>query len=174
MVESQAAASQISWTESSIDVKSALRRYSWGPISYTSSYGSPLSQAIAPLWGSDPHGAGPILPTLFIFPPSLCPTELCVDLYILFQRPGTPAWSQLVFCKVFCIWRCIPGASVERGIPHPPTPLPSSAILFSHVPITPSTADRQHAMGTNRSRQGKGPHYKRSSSDSDDTSYQHQ
>ena len=41
MAKSQAEASQISWTEPSIDIKSALRWCSWGPISYTSSYGSP-------------------------------------------------------------------------------------------------------------------------------------
>ena len=29
-------------------------------------------------------------------------------LYILFWWSGTPACSQQVFCKLFCIWRCIP------------------------------------------------------------------
>lgn len=106
-----------------------------GPISYTSSYGSPLSQTIAPLWGSDPHGAGPIPAHSLHFPPSLCPTELCMDLYILFQRPGSPCLvsasvlQDLLHLKMYS-W-CICGERYS----HPPTPLPSSAILFSHVPI---------------------------------------
>ena len=36
------------------------------------------------------------------------PAELCVFLYIFFQWSCTPACSQLVFCKIFCVWRCIP------------------------------------------------------------------
>ena len=53
--------------------------------------------------------------SLFLFLPSfLCPTECCVILYILFRWSG----SQLVFCKIFCVWRCIPDISVERDVLH--------------------------------------------------------
>ena len=43
-------------------------------------------------------------------------TEFCVDLYIPFGWSGTPAYSQLVLCEIPCIWRCIPDASMERGL----------------------------------------------------------
>ena len=39
-------------------------------------------------------------------------------LYILFHWSGTPVHSQLVFCMHFCVWRCIPDVSMERGVPH--------------------------------------------------------
>ena len=52
-------------------------------------------------------------------------------LYILFHWSGTPVRSQLVFCMQFCIWRCIPDVSMERGCTsHPPTPLPSCSLLI--------------------------------------------
>ena len=53
-----------------------------------------------------PHssGAGSVLLTLPpLFPFLTCLTEFCVDLYIPFWWSGSPACSQLVFCKIFCI-----------------------------------------------------------------------
>ena len=52
IAKSQAAASQISWTEPSIDIMSALTWCSWGPISYTSSYASsvPNKCPIVGIW----------------------------------------------------------------------------------------------------------------------------
>ena len=53
------------------------------------------------------------------FPPYfLHPTEFCMVLYILFQWSGTPVHSQLAFCKIFCVWRCIPDKSMERDVLH--------------------------------------------------------
>ena len=46
------------------------------------------------------------------------PTEFCMVLYILFWWPCTPYHSQLVFCKHFCVRRCIPDVSMERNIFH--------------------------------------------------------
>jgi len=66
-----------------------------------------------------PQSAGPVLLTLLLFfPLYFHPTEFCLDLYISFQWSGTPAQSQLLFCNVFCIWRCIFDASMERDILH--------------------------------------------------------
>ena len=31
---------------------------------------------------------------------------------------GTPVCSPLVFCKLFCVWRCIPDVSMERDVLH--------------------------------------------------------
>ena len=45
-------------------------------------------------------------------------TKFCVVLYIFFLWSGIPVCSQLVFCMRFCVWRCIPDVSVERGILH--------------------------------------------------------
>ena len=74
-----------------------------------------------------PHspGAGPVLLTLLLFfPLYFHPTEYCLDLYIPFQGSGTPACSQLLFWKIFCIWRCIPETFVEV-YSMSTTPLPS-------------------------------------------------
>ena len=46
------------------------------------------------------------------------PTEFCMVLYILLWWPGTPDHSQLVFCKHFCVRRCIPDVSMERDVLH--------------------------------------------------------
>ena len=54
-------------------------------------------------------------------------TEFYVGQYVLFHWSGTPVHSQLAFCMHFCVWGCIPDASVERC---PPTPLPSSIGAF--------------------------------------------
>ena len=35
------------------------------------------------------------------------PTEFCMVLSVL-QWSGTPARSELAFCRPFCVWRCIP------------------------------------------------------------------
>ena len=39
-------------------------------------------------------------------------------LYILFWWSGTRVHSQLVFCKHFCVSRCIPDVSMERDVLH--------------------------------------------------------
>ena len=44
-------------------------------------------------------------------------------LYIFFQWSGTPVLSQLVFCKHFCVWRCIPDVSMEKDVLHVHLPL---------------------------------------------------
>ena len=84
---------------------------------------SPLTQTIAPMWGSDPCFSfpqppreGPVLLTLLFFPQFLCPTKFCVVLYILFRCSGTLVCSQLVFCLHFYIWRCVPDVSLERDV----------------------------------------------------------
>ena len=51
-----------------------------------------------------------------VFPPSSFILPSFVVLYILFHWSGTPVSSQLVFCKHFCVWRCIPDVSKERGV----------------------------------------------------------
>ena len=58
--------------------------------------------------------AGPVLLTLLFFPQFLHPTKFCLALYILFHWSGPPVHSQLVLCMHFCVWRCIPDASMER------------------------------------------------------------
>ena len=64
-------------------------------------------------------GTDPVLLTLLFFPASfLCSTEFCIILYILFWWRGTPACSQLVFCKIFSVWRCIPDAFMDRDALH--------------------------------------------------------
>ena len=65
-----------------------------------------------------PPRADPVLLTLLFFSYFLHPTDLCMGLYILFHWSGTPACSQLVFCKHFCVWRCIPDVSMERDVLH--------------------------------------------------------
>ena len=61
---------------------------------------------------------GPVLLLSSFSPYFLHPTEFCVILYILFRWSGTPAFSQLVFCKYFCVWSCILDVSVERDVLH--------------------------------------------------------
>ena len=79
---------------------------------------SPLTQTIAPMWGLDPcpHPlrAGPVLLILLFFPQFLHPTKFCMVLYILCHWSG----PQLVFCKHFCVWRCISDVSMERDVLH--------------------------------------------------------
>ena len=50
-----------------------------------------------------PLRAGPVLPTLLVFPQLLHPTEFCVVPYFLFCWSGPPVHSQLVFCMHFCV-----------------------------------------------------------------------
>ena len=52
----------------------------------------------------------------------LHPTEFCMIQYIIFCWAGTPAHSQLVFCKI-CVWRHIPDVFMERDI------------LYIHIPL---------------------------------------
>ena len=84
---------------------------------------SPLTQTIAPLWGSDPASVSPLAegrvsPTNTpVFPPSsFVLPSFAVVLYILFLWSGTPGCSQLMFCMPFCVWRCVPDVSVERDV----------------------------------------------------------
>ena len=48
----------------------------------------------------------------------LHPMEFCVVLYILFHWSGTPVHPEMVFCMLFCDWRCIPNASMKRDVLH--------------------------------------------------------
>ena len=50
-------------------------------------------------------------------PQFLHPTNYVV-LYILFYWPGTPVSYQLMFCKHFCVWRCILDMSLDREACH--------------------------------------------------------
>ena len=62
--------------------------------------------------------AGPVLPTLLFFP--LVPSSYRVlrgSIYSL-RWSGAPVCSQLVFCMHFCVWRCLPDASVETDVLH--------------------------------------------------------
>ena len=61
--------------------------------------------------------AGLVLLTLFSSH-FLHPTEFCVVLYILLRWPGAPACSQLAFCNISCVWRCLPDVSLERDELH--------------------------------------------------------
>ena len=60
----------------------------------------------------------------------LHPTEFCMILCILFQWSGTPACSQLVFCKIFCVCRWIRDVSTETDIS---TSTYYSAILRTNI-----------------------------------------
>ena len=55
-------------------------------------------------------------------------------LSILFHWSGAPVHSQLVFCRHFCVWRCIPNPwkriHGEKCTLCPPTPLPSCSSLY--------------------------------------------
>ena len=62
--------------------------------------------------------AVPVLLTLLFPPYFLHPTEFWVFLHILFQLSGTPACSELVFCKHCSVWRCSPDVSMERDVLH--------------------------------------------------------
>ena len=62
--------------------------------------------------------AGPVLLRLLFFP--LVPSSygaLCGSC-ILFHWSGTPFDSEMMFCKHFCVWRCIPDVSMKRDIFH--------------------------------------------------------
>ena len=51
-----------------------------------------------------------------LFPFLFHSSKFCVDLYIPFWWSWTPACSQLLFCKIFCVLRCIPDTSVETEV----------------------------------------------------------
>ena len=76
-----------------------------------------LIPASVPLTHSSPlPGAGPpahchLFPTSFLHP-----TKFCLGLWILFWQPGTRAHSQMVFCNIFSVWKCIPDVSMERDV----------------------------------------------------------
>ena len=65
-----------------------------------------------------PPGTCLVLITLLFSPSFLHPTVICVQLYIPFQWSKAPAHSQLVFCKIFFVLRCIADASMEREVHH--------------------------------------------------------
>ena len=46
------------------------------------------------------------------------PMEFCMDLYIPFRWSGALAHSQQAFWKIFCVWRYIPDASMEKDLLH--------------------------------------------------------
>ena len=100
MAKSQAEASQISWTEPSIDIKSALRWCSWGPISYTSSYGSPNNCPIVGIW------------------PSACRSNPAHSL--LFPSPHLSYWVVCGSIYSFPVARdsCLVSASVLQDLLH--------------------------------------------------------
>ena len=77
-----------------------------------------------------PLRAGPVQLTLLFPHQFLHPAEFCMLLYILVHWSRTLVHSQLEFCIHFCVWRCIPDASLEREFSMPTY---SSAILFSHT-----------------------------------------
>ena len=78
---------------------------------------------------SHPPRAGPGLLTLLPPPPSSFILLNFVVLYIPSHGSCTPVRSQLVFCKHFCVWRCIPDVSVERNVLH-------VQLLFCHLFIS--------------------------------------
>ena len=67
---------------------------------------------------SPPPCADPFLPTLLFLPLlPLSSRDLHGSIYS-FPIVRTAAHSQLVFCKIFCIWRCMPDISAERDVLH--------------------------------------------------------
>ena len=98
---------------------------------------SPLTQTIAPVWGSDPcfssttrQGKSSPTNTPDFYPWCLHPTKFCMVLYILPHWSGAPVYSQLVFCMHFCVWRCIPDVSVEGDVLH-------VHLLLRHLGLSP-------------------------------------
>ena len=92
---------------------------------------SPLIQAIAPLWGSDPCFSSPNSNTP-VFPP-LSLILLSFAWFYIFFSTGQVLLSTLSWCfastsdtEVLYSW-CIYG---ERCTLHPPTPLPSCSFFF--------------------------------------------
>ena len=85
---------------------------------------SPLSQTIAPLWGTVPpptKGRSNLTNTL-VFPPTSFILRSFVLFYVFFflffRLSGTPICSQLVFCMHFCFWSWFPDVSMERDVLH--------------------------------------------------------
>ena len=86
---------------------------------------SPLTQTIAPMWGSDPCFRSPTcwgqVQSYYyscFSPKFICPTEVCTVQYILFHWSGTPVCSQLMFLMHFCVWRHIPDVSMKTDALH--------------------------------------------------------
>ena len=94
---------------------------------------SPLTQTIAPVWGSVPalQRAGPVLITLLFFP--LVPSSYwvlygCIYSFLVVRSScllsaGVP---HAHLCLKVCSW-CI---HAERCTPHPPTPLPPCSLTL--------------------------------------------
>ena len=86
---------------------------------------SPLTQIIAPVWGSDPCFCSPLTkgrssPTNTpVFPPSSFILPSFAWFYIFFSTGQVfPVCCQLVVCMHFWVWRCIPDVSLERDVLH--------------------------------------------------------
>ena len=106
--------------------------------------------------------AHPVLRTLLFFP--LVPSShLVLHGSMCFSRwSGTPVCSQLVVCMHFCVWRCIPGVSMERCTPHPPSLLPSCfhcflSFFFFFKVISPYKSESVSGWVLWVSLQSKGP-----------------
>ena len=81
--------------------------------------------------------AGPFLLTLLFFPLVPSPYQVLLGSIYSFPLVSTPVHSQLVFCMKFCVWSCIPDASVEKCTPCPPILLPYSVFCFMVTIVIP-------------------------------------
>ena len=78
----------------------------------------PQCRDLTPASGPPPPRASPGLLALFFF--SLLPSSyrvLCGTIYY-FLVVRCSACSQMIFCRIFCVWRCIPDVSMERDVLH--------------------------------------------------------
>ena len=84
----------------------------------------PFVQTIASMWGCGTCFSSPTPQEKFQFcslssfslPCIILPSFVWVS--IPFQWSGTLVYSQLVFCEIFCIWRCVSDALMERDVLH--------------------------------------------------------
>ena len=84
----------------------------------------PSVQTIASMWGCDTCFSSPTPQvkfqscslSSFSLPCIILPSFVWVS--IPFQWSGTLAHSQLVFCDIFCIWRCVSDALREKDVLH--------------------------------------------------------
>ena len=84
----------------------------------------PSVQTIASMWGCDTCFSSPTPQvkfqscslSSFSLPCIILPSFVWVS--IPFQWSGTLAHSQLVFCEIFCIWRCVSDALREKDVLH--------------------------------------------------------
>ena len=71
---------------------------------------------LSQMWGSHPWVRSSAAHSSPLFHSLFCLIKSCINLYIPFQLSGAPSSSQLVLCKIFCIWRYIPDSSMERDV----------------------------------------------------------